>query len=357
MASNDLQAPFLGNARGKVRLKEFLAERLPGVALAYLVAACASACSSRFFGGAFPPLLWSAILGIACGNLWTIPEPCKAGVAFSKARLLRLGIILYGFKLSAGQIAGIGLAGLFLDFFILLSTLTLGYYVGTRILGLNPEPVLLITTGASVCGCSAVLAAQPVVKAKPHEVTAAIGTVVLCGTTSMFLYPFLHSQIPSLSESPNFMGIYTGATVHELAGVVAAGNAMGPEIAATAVITKLTRVLCLAPFLLLIQKLLPAKDGSRTSSLQMPWFAFGFVAVVGLSSVCTVPKVLTSKSVDASTLCLSMAMAGLGMETSIRRVLDLGSKPVALALILFLHLMVSGYGAAKLLADAGLIVG
>jgi len=331
-------------------LMYLVVEKLPGMALAYLIAVAASCCSRRLFGGTLPPLLWSAILGIAVGNFTTTPELCKAGVAFSKARLLRLGIILYGFKLSADQITGIGMVGLLLDFFVLLSTLMVGYFVGTRVLGLQPEPVLLITTGASVCGCSAVLAAQPVVKAKPHEVTAAVGTVVLCGTTSMFLYPFLYSQIPSLQSSPHFMGIYTGATVHELAGVVAAGNAMGPEVAATAVVTKLTRVLCLAPFLLLIQKFLP-RDIEKQASVQVPWFAFGFVAVVGLNSLVAVPASFVAQSVSVSTLCLSMAMAGLGIETSIKKVLALGARPVTLALILFVHLMLNGYLAARLLSS------
>jgi len=278
------------------------------------------------------------------------------GVAFSKARLLRLGIILYGFKLSAQQIVGIGVAGLLLDIFIIISTLLLGWFVGTRVLHMAVEPTLLITTGAAICGCSAVLAAQPVVKGAPHEVAAAIGTVVLCGTISMFLYPALYGLVPALSGAPHFMGVYTGATVHELAGVVAAGNAMGGEIAATAVVTKLTRVLCLAPFLVLLQRFLGSKDGKQVP-ITVPWFAVGFVAVAVLNSAIVVPAGLSSLATSLSVNCLSMAMAGLGVETSLSKVLALGSRPVLLAVFLFTHLLVSGYLVASALGKAGILEG
>lgn len=336
----------------------FVAERLPGVLLTGAISVAATVLAKRCFSGALPPLLWSAVLGIAYGNVVGATGSLTAGVSFSKARLLRLGIILYGFKLSAQQIVGIGAAGLLLDLFVMTSTGTLGYLIGTRVLGMSTEPTLLITTGASICGCSAVLAAQPVVKAAPHEVSAAIGTVVLCGTVSMFMYPAMYSLVPSLSASPHFMGVYTGATVHELAGVVAAGNAMGAEIAATAVVTKLSRVICLAPFLVVLQRGLRQKptDGKRPP-VTVPWFAVGFVLVAVLNSIVLVPASIKDLATTVSVNSLSMAMAGLGIETSVGKVLGLGSRPVILAVMLFAHLVVSGYLVASGLVSVGLLEG
>ena len=122
----------------------------------------------------------------------------KPGVAFAKARLLRLGIILYGVKLTVQQIAGIGAAGLLTDLFTLATCFPLGILLG-RALKIDAPLAALITTGASICGCSAVAAAAPVVDGEAHEVAAAVGTVVLCGTSaSASSAPRLHACAPRL---------------------------------------------------------------------------------------------------------------------------------------------------------------
>merc|ERR1712228_146391 len=110
-----------------------------------------------------------------------------------------------------------GMAGLMTDIFMVVSTLTLGMNIGVKWLKLDRATSTLISSGAAICGCSAVLATQPVVGGESHEVSAAVGTVVLGGTLSMFLYPLLYKSIPFLANSPKLMGIYTGSTIHEIA--------------------------------------------------------------------------------------------------------------------------------------------
>ena len=190
------------------------------------------------------PLLYATAFGIVLGNGLRLfdPEmsrmkPAQTGMIFAKKRLLRAGIILYGAKVTFAKILEIGVAGLLTDLYAVISTLALGLGLG-RALGLSEGLTTLIATGSAICGCSAVAATQPIIDAEAHEVAAAVGVVVLCGTSAMFLYPFLHARVPALAASPQLMGIFTGATVHELAGVVAAGNAMGAEIASTSVVTK-----------------------------------------------------------------------------------------------------------------------
>ena len=150
------------------------------------------------------------------------------GVAFAKQRLLRLGIILYGAKLTVAKIMGIGAAGMLADLYSVGSTLGLGLALG-HWLRLDAKLTVLIATGSAICGCSAVAATQPIVQAEPHQVAAAVGTVVLCGTAAMFIYPWLYRALPWLSSDPRLMGLYTGSTVHELAAV-----AMGPSSCASA---------------------------------------------------------------------------------------------------------------------------
>ena len=156
------------------------------------------------------------------------------------------------------------------------------------------------------------------------------------------------------------MGIYTGATVHELAGVVAAGNAMTPAISDIAVVTKLTRVLCLAPFLVLLQWLkarrnpdcnAPIKGNSTGGDCKIvvPWFAVGFVGIAAVNSFVAFPAAVKTLAVKCSGHALAMAMAGLGIETSWKKIKTVGPKPFVLALVLFGHLLVSGYFAATFL--------
>jgi uncharacterized integral membrane protein (TIGR00698 family) len=342
------------------KIIQFCADRAPGVALSVALAQISQAMAATSMGAHVSPLLWATILGMAYGNLLHTPaakQSLSTGIKFSKARLLRLGIILYGFKITLQQIAGIGLAGLGTDIFMVASTLTMGIVLGTKWLGLSESMSTLIGSGAAICGCSAVLATQPVVgKCESHEVSAAVGTVVLGGTLSMFLYPFLFKALPFLAASPKLMGIYTGSTIHEIAGVVAAGNAMGGEVAFTAVVTKLARVLLLAPALTTLSWMQnrkcfaeAAENGISPSKckLVLPWFAFGFVAVSACNSVLTFPTSLVKLATTTSTFSLLCAMAALGVDSDFRAIRSLGSKPLILAGVLWTWLVVGGLGVSR----------
>lgn len=342
-------------------LRSFVSERSPGVALAAALGQLSVAVSKTSLGAHVSPLLWATIFGMIYGNCFNKGEAKHAlasGIKFSKGRLLRLGIILYGFKITLQQIAGIGLAGLATDAFMVTSTLTLGIILGQRVFGLDETTSTLISSGAAICGCSAVLATQPVVGGESHEVSAAVGTVVLGGTLSMFLYPFFYKWIPCLAASPKLMGIFAGSTIHEIAGVVAAGKAMGGEVAVTALVTKLARVLLLAPALTTLSwiknqkcirdaKAAGVEVEPNTCKLMLPWFAFGFVALSALNSVITLPTALVKMASKTSAFSLVCAMAALGVESDLGEIRKLGSKPILLAACLWVWLTVGGLGAAR----------
>jgi uncharacterized integral membrane protein (TIGR00698 family) len=342
-------------------LRRFVSERSPGVAVAAALGQLSVVVSKTSLGAHVSPLLWATIFGMIYGNCFHKGEAKHAlasGIKFSKGRLLRLGIILYGFKITLQQIAGIGFAGLATDAFIVTSTLALGIILGQRVFGLDETTSTLIGSGAAICGCSAVLATQSVVGGESHEVSAAVGTVVLGGTLSMFLYPFFYKWIPCLAASPKLMGIFTGSTIHEIAGVVAAGKAMGGEVAVTAVVTKLARVLLLAPALTTLSwiknrkcirdaKAAGVQVEPNTCKLVLPWFAFGFVALSALNSVITLPTALVKMASKTSAFSLVCAMAALGVESDLGEIRKLGSKPILLAACLWVWLTVGGLGAAR----------
>ncbi len=286
-------------------------------------------------------LTLAIVLGMLVGNLAGshIPAGFAPGIAYSQRTLLRAGVVLYGLRISFQQIAAIGPGALLLDCVIVASTLGLGLWVGRRWLGLDRDTALLTACGSAICGAAAVLATERLLKPDPSKVAIAVASVVLFGTLNIFLYPYLHAH---LALSPGSFGIYTGATVHEVAQVVAIGNAIGPETTDTAVIVKLTRVLLLVPFLFLLGGW-QARQGGARGAISIPWFALAFVGVCALNSIVTLPVAVRARLLDLDTLLLATAMAALGLETRFSRLRALGPKPLLLALVLFGWLSIGGY--------------
>ena len=208
---------------------------------------------------------------------------------------------------------------------------------------------MLIGAGSAICGAAAVMAAEPVVRGRAAQVTVAVSTVVVFGTLAMFLYPALYALVQShgwLAMDARQYGLFTGATVHEVAQVVAAGRAVNEAAADTAVITKMVRVMLLAPFLVALSLWLArggkaGADGSK-ARIVVPWFAFGFVAVAGFNSLHLLPASLQAGLVQLDTVLLAMAMAALGLTTHVSALRQAGLKPLLLALILFAWLLFGG---------------
>jgi len=306
-------------------------------------------------------LTLAIVLGMLVGNTVysRISTVADAGVALSKAKLLRLGIILYGLRLTFQDIGNVGWAGVAIDAAVICSTFGLACFLGTRVFGLDRKTAMLIGTGSSICGAAAVMAAEPVLRARAEQVMVAVATVVVFGTLAMFLYPVmyhLNGQYHLITMSPNAYGVFAGSTIHEVAQVVAAGRAVGEEAANTAVIAKMVRVMMLAPFLIILSAWLSRpsredgasdrtehhRDAKQGGGLVIPWFAFGFVAVAGLNSFAVLPPAVVSRITSIDGALLAMAMAGLGLSTHVSAVRKAGFKPLALAAVLFAWLIFGG---------------
>lgn len=289
------------------------------------------------------PLTLAIVLGMLLGNAFGthLPAPLAPGVVVAQQKLLRLGVILFGLRITFQQIAQVGPAGLLLDLLIVCGTLLLGSTLGRRLFGLDRDTALLTAGGSAICGAAAVLAMERVVRPDPSKVAIAVATVVLFGTLDIFVYPWLY---PHLGLDVMRYGIFTGATVHEVAQVVAAGSAVSPVAADTAVIVKLTRVMMLVPVLLAISWLRSRRDGGSGGKRQMviPWFALLFVAVSGLNSLVALPSGLKDALLTLDTLALAAAMAALGMETRFAKLRALGPKPLLLATVLWVWLIGAG---------------
>ena len=330
---------------------------VPGTALAAAIALLAIGLgdTSWLQSHGISALTVAIVLGIAVGNSVypRITDSSSRGVQFSKQTLLRLGIVLYGIRLTFQDVEHVGIVGVVIDTVVVCSTFAIAWFLGTRLLGLDRRTAMLIGAGSSICGAAAVMATEPVVRGRADQVAMAVSTVVVFGTIAMFLYPALYHLLGSGlfasglagAGSPAAYGVFAGSTIHEVAQVVAAGRAIGEQAAATAVITKMVRVMLLAPFLLGLSMYL-AREGQSTSEqrvrISIPWFALGFVAVTALNSLVTLPPALTAMATSCDTFVLAMAMAALGLTTHVSAIRNAGLRPLALAGMLFVWLIAGG---------------
>ena len=318
-------------------------------------------CAAFYIGSAqiftelsFSPMIIGIILGMLYANSLRnhLPETWVPGIQFCSKTLLRLGIILYGFRLTFMDVVAVGLPGIIIDVVVVTVTIIGGYWLG-KALKMDRDIALLTSIGSGICGAAAVLGAESTIQTKPYKTAVAVATVVIFGTISMFLYPIAY-RAGILNLSPEEMGIYAGATLHEVAHAVGAGNAMGPEISDVAVIVKMIRVMLLVPVLLVLGywvAISAVKQGvtgtAAKGKVAVPWFALGFLAVIGFNSFGLLPQSAVDVINYIDTFLLTMAMVALGAETSIDKFKKAGAKPFILAFLLYIWLIAGGWALAK----------
>lgn len=294
------------------------------------------------------PLIIAIVLGILTANLVRLPAVTAAGIDFSAKKLLRLGIVFLGLKLVLADILGLGAPML-----VVVVCIVAGGVFGTLLLGklfdVRPGLSLLIACGFSICGAAAVAGAAGVVdpddEAEEDTVTA-VALVVLFGTLMIPLIPLIATLTHLAPESA---GMLAGASIHEIAQVVAAGGIIGGGALAVAVVVKLARVLMLAPIVATLsvqqrRKQRQAQDmhaevgtelqGSGvTAKLPpiVPLFIIGFIAMVALRSAVDLPQAVLATGEILQTVLLSAAMFGLGCGVKVKKLVAVGAKPFLLA--------------------------
>lgn len=293
------------------------------------------------------PLIIGIVLGMAYANSLRnhLPETWIPGIAFSAKRILRLGIVLYGFRLSFQDIMAVGLPAVIIDAIVVVVTVFLGLGLG-RMMRMDRSVALLTACGSAICGAAAVMGVDGVIKPKPYKTAVAVATVVIFGTLSMFLYPMLY-RMGVFTLSTSQIGLFVGSTIHEVAHVVGAGNAMSTAISDNAIIVKMIRVMMLVPVLLVIAFFTDRGTKSDKENAQnkvvVPWFAIIFLLVIAFNSLQLLPPSIVNMINTFDTFLLTMAMAALGAETSVDKFKRAGVKPFLLAFLLWIWLVVGGY--------------
>ena len=312
---------------------------LPGLVLTAAIAGVAFALRELPYVGIASPMILAIGMGITLQNSWGTPAAAKPGVTFSMRRVLRFAIILLGLQLTAAQLVAVGGIGLAIIAATLVTTFAFTTWLG-RVMGIDRGLTQLIAAGTSICGASAVIATNTVTRAPDEDVAYAVACVTLFGSVAMFAYPLLMS--PLLLDAHQF-GLWAGASIHEIAQVVAATFQQGREAGEFGTIAKLSRVMMLAPMVIALGMFAARRmrrDGGQAgdAGVPLPWFAFGFAAMVVLNSVVTIPHEAMQIIVPLTTFLLTMALAAMGLETDIRKLRAKGLQPLLLGAASFLFI-------------------
>ncbi len=305
---------------------------LPGIGLAASLAGVALLIRRIPGMALFSPMILATLLGMVFHNFVGTPAWAKRGVTFSLKRILRLGIILLGLQLMASQIAQVGLAGAGVILATLAATFVFTKWFG-RVIGVDPKMAELIGAGTSICGASAVIATNTVTQGSDEDVAYAVACVTIFGSLAMFLYPLFPALLHLDAKA---FGLWSGSSIHEIAQVVAAAFQDGAKAGQFATVAKLTRVMMLAPLVITLgliaaRKAAHAVDARQRKAPPMPWFVLGFIALMIVNSVVSIPASAKSIVIPLTTFLLSMALAAMGLETDFRKLKAEGLKPLALA--------------------------
>jgi uncharacterized integral membrane protein (TIGR00698 family) len=317
-------------------------KHLPGLAIAASIAAVAFVVEyliKNNTAGVVSPLVIAVVLGALTSNLGWLPENCRIGLGFAARNLLRLGIVLLGLQLSFSQVRELGAPGLALVIVVVAATFTGTQWLGKK-MGLSPGLSLLVATGFSICGASAIAAMRPVSDADDDDMAYAIALVTICGTLAIFLLPVIGELI---GFSGAQFGSWVGASVHDVAQTVATAASGNDDAQDAAIVVKLTRVMLLAPLVAAVsftrrQKLnRTIATDSKTQKAKLPpivpLFVVGFIAAISINSSFNLPSEFLSNVKWLEKSLLACALVGLGAGVDARKLRRVGTRPLALGLI------------------------
>ncbi|NOU97264.1 putative sulfate exporter family transporter [Paenibacillus sp. LMG 31456] len=307
-----------------------------GLGLTLLLAATAKYLSGFPYLTIMGQLVIAILLGIAWRALIGVPTQVMPGISYSSKRLLRYGIILLGMRLNLADIVHAGPKVLAVGVINIVFTIFVVYGLA-RLIKVEKRLGMLTACGTAICGAAAVVAIAPQIKANDEETAISAATVAVLGTIFTLLYTVLY---PFLGLSSSGYGVFSGATLHEIAHVIAAAAPGGKEAVDMAVIVKLTRVACLVPAAILIgiwANRLESKESGVTHktswrAIPVPWFILGFLVMSGVNTLGIFSVGVTNQVITAAYLLIAMAMAGLGLNVDLVSFRRLGMKPFAAGL-------------------------
>lgn len=322
-------------------------DKLPGISLAAAIAVPAWLIGKRI------PVVGSPVLGILFGMIlafWKRPQNFDSGVSYTSKKLLQYSIILLGFDMNLFNVFRTGKQTLILMAFTLTAAFLTAYIAG-KLLKLDGNTKTLIGVGSAICGGSAIAATAPVIHADDEEVAQSISTIFLFNVIAAFLFPFLGHVLGMSDQS---FGLWAGTAVNDTSSVVAAGYTFSNAAGNLAVIVKLTRTLMIVPVTLVLAVYTSRKDkGKQTGSYSIikifPWFVLGFVAASVINTFVSLPAGMGSFLSQVGKFVIVMAMAAIGLNTNLVKLIKNGRKPILLGAICWVVLAVTSLAVQHLI--------
>lgn len=280
-------------------------------------------------------LLYAIIIGMLISNFTKVKkmDTFKPGIKFTSKNILRFGVVLQGFKLSLLELTNLGITGIIFIGVLLTSTILTVKYVAKRF-GLDEELGICLASGTAICGASAIATIGPIVEADEKDTAFGIGAITFFGTLSMFIFPVIYK---TFNLDPIFYGAWVGATLPDVAEVVAASGAVQvPKAETMAILVKLTRVLFLVPVSLGFSIWKARKkngSGEGGGKVTIPLYVIGFVAVVIINSLNIIPPGIEKHIPKIANGVLTVALASLGLKINLKDMFKVGPKPIIVGFI------------------------
>ncbi len=317
-----------------------LLKRLPGIALAAAIAVPAYLIGKVF------PVVGSPVLGILFGMILAFfkrPAMLEDGIKYTSKKLLQYSIILLGFDMNLFRVFQVGGQTLVLMAFTLTASFAAAFIAG-RLLKVEGKTAALIGVGTSICGGSAIAAAAPVLQAEEEQVAHAISTIFLFNVIAAFLFPFL-GRLAGMSDMS--FGLWAGTAINDTSSVVAAGYTFSQAAGGLAVIVKLTRTLLIVPITLALALYMSRKPAAAQASGKwniakiFPWFVLYFLAASVINTFLPIPAGVGSFLVQAGKFMIVMAMACIGLNTNLVKLIKGGGRPILLGFLCWAVLSVT----------------
>ena len=303
-----------------------LRSRLPGIA-----AAAGLALAAGWIAGglgdplARNPVLVAMLFGLALGSCFECPQALRPGLDFTKRQLLRLGVMLLGFRITLALLADLGIVPIAIAAIELVVVLVVVRVIATRVFKLDSSLALLVAVGAAVCGAAAILSVASMTRAREQHAGFAITVITVVGTIALLLYPvaFLAGWMPGLDDRS--FGVTVGASIFELAQVYGASYAVSEGALNAATLVKLSKVVILIPLLVVIAAMRArGPEGKGDARIPVPWFVVGFLAVLLFNSTITVHPQVRQLILEADQFLFLMVMIALGLTTPVARLREAG---------------------------------
>jgi uncharacterized integral membrane protein (TIGR00698 family) len=319
---------------------------IPGVLTAAMVAAVAVICAQVVPLVGAP--VFAIVIGVTIRALGPLPAPCKPGVAFSARVVLQAAIVVSGFALSLATVLATGLGTLPVTLGTIAVALILAPVLG-RLLRLDAALRTLVGVGTAICGASAIAAVSSVIEPEEADVALSIATVFFYNVVAVLVFPPIGHALGLTQQA---FGLWAGTAINDTSSVVAAGYVYGRDAGDYATIVKLTRATLILPIVAALALWLARTRGRAGTRVPwkriVPWFILWFLVAALVNSSGVVPPSWHDPIATVAVFMISVALAAIGLQTELVRLLRAGTRPLALGFLLWIAVALSSLGIQRL---------